>query len=71
MFKKERMNEEKSFGKSSFDIKGYERRIKQNDRKIKDINESINSQKVEKILNTEDTKELNHYLKNPNRTKLN
>ena len=40
MFKKEVMSEEKSFGSSMYEIKGYERRIKQNDRKIKDINES-------------------------------
>ena len=41
MFKKEVMSEEKSFGSSMYEIKGYERRIKQNDRKIKDINESL------------------------------
>tara|TARA_E500000331_G_scaffold74267_1_gene69319 strand:+ start:5137 stop:6828 length:1692 start_codon:yes stop_codon:yes gene_type:complete len=56
MFKKERMDVEKSFGKSEFEIKGYERRIKQNERKIKDIDDSIKSQMVDGILNTEDTK---------------
>ena len=57
MFKKEYMGEVKSFGRTAYEIKGYERRIKKNDRTIKDINESINAQMVEGILDVKDQKQ--------------
>ena len=63
VFKKETMKEVKSFGQIGFDIKGYERRIKQNLKKIDLINDSIKSNEVDQILGGEGRKQYKELIK--------
>ena len=63
MFKKETMKDKKSFGKSMYEIKGLQRRIKQNDRKIKDINDVMLSNKVDGLLSEVDKKQFKEVVK--------
>tara|TARA_Y100000004_G_C8947862_1_gene427130 strand:- start:555 stop:2210 length:1656 start_codon:yes stop_codon:yes gene_type:complete len=63
IFKKETMVDKKSFGKSMFEIKKYEKRIKQNEIKIKDIEDIINSNKVDGILDKNNEKNFHQIIK--------
>ncbi|MDC0969672.1 recombinase family protein [Alphaproteobacteria bacterium] len=63
IFKKEVMKDQKSFGKSMYEIKGYQRRIKQNERKIKDINDVMLSNKVDGLLTDSDSKQFKEVIK--------
>jgi site-specific DNA recombinase len=63
VFKKETMKEVKSFGQIGFDIKGYERRIKQNLKKVDLINDSIKSNKVDQILDGEGKNQFKELIK--------
>ena len=57
------MKDKKSFGKSMYEIKGLQRRIKQNDRKIKDINDVMLSNKVDGLLREVDKKQFKEVVK--------
>ena len=63
IFKKEIMKDQKSFGNSTFEVKGYQRRIKQNDRKIKDIDDVMLSNKVDSLLTDSDSKQFKEVIK--------
>jgi site-specific DNA recombinase len=50
MFKEENLKDKKTFGKNMYDIKNIQRKIKQNERKIKDIDDVMLSNKIDGIL---------------------
>ena len=70
LFKKEVMSEQKSFGLSQSEIKKYERKIKKNQRTIKDIIEAMNSSLVEDILNNENKENFKSITKQFEKKKL-
>lgn len=50
IFKGENLKVEKTFGQSSYEIKSIQRKIKQNERKISDINDVMLSNKIDGLL---------------------
>ena len=50
MFKEENLKDKKTFGKNIYEIKNIQRKIKQNERKIKDIDDVMLSNKIDGIL---------------------
>ena len=63
LFKKDILKDKKTFGKTMYEIKGLQRNIKQNDKKIKDINDVMLSNKVDGLLSDVDSKQFKEVVK--------